>query len=241
MAKQYDERLLKLRQEIRNVIADSGLKTYPFHAKYGFNADGKQDISASAFAGYANNPKSFPDTATFDALSKILSRGAGRKVTASYLMGLCDLAQPEYDGIEGNGKNDGIVDTSSIRADILIKQFEALPYVERCRIAPDLLRSIADNNEYNSLDLDGQVAWLVERERKRQGMGAEKLANEFVKLPCEIIKSIIAKEKTRLTKNQLIVLAGRIHNIDGDLLEEWEEVKRSIFAQVLSPQLFSED
>jgi len=237
MTKQVDERLMKLKQAIRDIISDSGLRTYPFHKKYGFNAKGEQDISASTFAGYANRPKSLPDAATFSGLSKILSRAKGYEVPASYLMGLCDIAQPEYDMTEDVDK---VIDSAPARADLLVRQFEDLPYFERSRISPKLLRAIAEDTEYSVLDEACQVSWLVKREMNRQGMGTDKFANEFVGLPPEMIRDIVDKKAARLTKNQVLRLSSRIHNIDGDILTEIEDVQRSLFALVLAPQLFVE-
>jgi hypothetical protein len=232
---EYDNRLLKLSRFIKEIISDSGLKMSPFHSRYGFGADGKPIVSASVFRALVNDPKSFPDKKTFDGLSVILSKSAGYDIPASKLMQLCDQDQPEYEEVL---EEIGEIDPAPARADLLIKQFESLPYRERVRVSPRLLRAIADDDEYAAMDDIDKVAWLVKREMKSQGMGTERFAREFVGLPSDTIRAIANGEQVKLHKGDFLIFASRIHNIDGHFLLDEDQARRSIFAKVLASKLY---
>jgi hypothetical protein len=234
---EYDNRLLKLSRYVKQTIEESGLKLHPFHKRYGYDRENKAIISATTFRGLVNDPKTFPDKKTFDGLSVILSKAKGHEVPASELMKICDLAQPEYDEV---GDFSQPIDDAPTRADLLIRQYQSLPYFERSRISPDLLHQIADDNEYATLDDTEQVAWLVKREKARQAMGTATFAKEFVGVSVEIVEAILRKEQIKLTRPQFLALASRVHDVNGKLLLNEDEARRSLFARVLAPQLFIE-
>jgi hypothetical protein len=230
-----DERLLKLSQYIKDTIADSGLKLHPFHKRYAYDSKGNAIMGQSTFRGIVNDPKSFPDKTTFDRLSIVLSKAKGYEVPASYLMGLCDLEQSEYDAIEDGSEP---VDGSSVRADQLVRQYQTLPYLERQRIAAELLRTIANDEEYTSASDTQKIAFLVRRERDRSGVGLDRFAEKHLGLPTEIVRAIAEGTPVKINKSQLLSLVSCIRDIDDKLSLNEDDARRSLFAKVLAPNLF---
>lgn len=229
----YDERVLKLSRFVRQVIDESGLKLHPWHRRYGIGRDGKALISATTLRNLVNASNAYPDGRTFEALSVMLSKSTGKDISALKLIELCEPTAEDE-----SGYFDQPIDDSPTRADLIVRQYLALPYYERGRIAPSLLRTIADDDEYSVLSDAEQVAWLVRQEKSRQGLGTAAFAKDFVGVPVEVVEAILKKEPTRLVKAQFLALTSRVRDINGKLLLSEEEARRSLFARVLAPQLF---
>lgn len=232
---EIDQRLLKLSQYLRQAVDESGLNVNAFHRRYSV-VNGKSVLGASTFAQLVSRPRAFPDKRTFDALSLMLSQARGYEIPASALMKICDLDQPQYEDVEESLE----VSDSPKRAELLLRQFKALPYEDRSRIAPDLLRVLADDGEYESLDDLGKLAFLVRRERITQGKGAAAFATEFVGVPVPIIEAILRRERVKINKPQFLAIASRVRDIDGKLMLDEDEARRSLFCRVLAPHLFVE-
>lgn len=231
----FNGNLLRLSQFVRRIISDSGMDTDPFFKKYGIGPDGKPVMAASSFAQLVNHPRHFPSTKTFMALSVTLSNATGENVKVSDLMALCNESSFEHLEDAEIGPVDGL----ETRANLLIREYQGLPYRERSRISPALLRQIAEDNEYGCLDSYGRVVWLLQAEIKRQTRGLEVFAREYVGIDVEVLRRILEGDRPTLTKGQLMAIACNVRDIDGNFAQDEAQARQGLFAQVLAPRLYS--
>lgn len=203
-----DPRLAKLSQFVRNVISDSGKPSVlAFYEAFAKDRNGNQAVGYTTFAGLVNSPTKFPQGRTFSRLAEMLSRGAGREISTGELLQICEFGE--------GGDTD--IDTGPLLAEQLASRYGSLKFRDRRAIAPELLRIIADDNEFSELEGVDRVRWLIARELAKQGLGIDDFAKNFVGVKPVIIRELLAGKVPKMEEGDMVAIATRVCDENGEI------------------------